>query len=102
MSDPFVSAIIIACIGDVEFAHEFGKISERRFYKQMKMVVHKNVRVQLYGIDIERLSKHLEKSTSIGVILVNCLPFVSATGDVVDSIRILVLILTLFRPKFSD
>lgn len=55
MPDPFVSSVVIPCIRNVELAHEFGKISERRFDEQVEMVAHEDVRMQFDRIDIEGL-----------------------------------------------
>ena len=47
-----VPAIEDAGVSDVKMAHEFGKIAEGSFNKQMKVVIHENVGVKLNGIDI--------------------------------------------------
>jgi hypothetical protein len=52
MSDPFMSSIVIAGIGDVELAHEFGKVPKRCFDQEVEMVAHKDVSVELDSIDI--------------------------------------------------
>ena len=76
-------------IGDIELAHEFGKVPKRCFDQEVKMVAHKEVSVKLDGIDIQRLRECLEKARSISVILEYYLPFVSATSNVVDCIGVL-------------
>jgi hypothetical protein len=89
MPNPFMSSIVITGIGDVELAHKFGKVPKRCFDQEVEMVVHKDVSVELDGIDIQRLSEYQEKTRSIGVILEDCLPFVSATSDVVNCFGVL-------------
>ncbi len=89
MADAIVPPVEVAGVGDVEFAHEFGKVAERRFYQKVEMVVHKDEAVKLYRINIEGLSENQEKPPAICVVSEDGLPFVSAARDVVDRIRIL-------------
>ena len=89
VSDPIMPSIVITGISDIELAHEFGKVPKRCFDQEVKMVVHKDIRVEFNSIDIQRLSEYLEKARSISVILEDYLPFVSATSDMVDCIRVL-------------
>ncbi len=84
-----VSSIVIACIGDVEFAHEFGKVAEWRFDQKMEMVVHEDVAVKFHRINIVGLDENLEKPLAVCVVSEDGLPFVSAARDVVDRVRIL-------------
>ena len=84
-----VSSIVIACIGYVEFAHEFGKVAEWRFDQKMEMVAHEDVAVKFYRINIVGLDENLEKPLAICVVSEDGLPFVSAARDVVDRVRIL-------------
>ena len=43
-----VSAIKIACVGDVEVAHEFAEVAKGSFHKQVKVVGHEDIAVELY------------------------------------------------------
>ncbi|MFZ3090064.1 MAG: hypothetical protein WA240_05495 [Nitrospirota bacterium] len=77
-----VSSIVVAGIGNIEFAHELGKVGERRFYQQVKVIVHEYVTMEFYSVNIKRLGEELEELTPICVVLKDVLPFVSAAGDV--------------------
>ena len=55
----------------------------------MKVIVHKDITLEFYSVNIKRLDKELEKLSSICVILEDVLSFVAAAGDVVDSVGIL-------------
>ena len=51
MACAIVSSIVIACIGDAEFTHEFGKIALWRSYRKMKMILHEDIAVKFHPID---------------------------------------------------
>lgn len=52
-------SIIITGIGNVELAHEFGKIAFWRLYQQMKVVGHEDITEKLDRVDIYRLDEDL-------------------------------------------
>jgi hypothetical protein len=84
-----VLSIIVAGIGNIEFAHELGKVGKGCFNKKMEVIVHKDITMEFYSVNIKGLYKELEELLSICIVLKDVLPLVSATGDVVDSIWIL-------------
>ena len=86
---PRVPPVVITGIGNVEFAHEFSKVSQGCFDQKMEMVAHEDVAVKRHGITVEGLAEYLEESTTIGVVLEYVLPFVASAGDVVKSSGIL-------------
>ncbi len=55
MADAPMPTVEIADVSDVEVAHEFGKVPKRRLDKQVKMVGHHNVAVELDGVNVYRL-----------------------------------------------
>jgi hypothetical protein len=84
-----VLSVVVAGIGNIEFAHEFGKVGKGCFYQKMKVIVHKDITIEFYSVNIERLDEKLEELPPVCIVLEDILPFVSATGDVVDSIWVL-------------
>lgn len=89
MAYAVVLSIIVAGIGNIEFAHELGKVGKGRFNKKMEVIVHKNITMEFYCVNIKRLDKELEELPAICIVLEDVLPLVAAAGDVVDSIWIL-------------
>jgi hypothetical protein len=84
-----VATIEGAGVGDVEVAHELGKVPQGRFDEQMKVVRHQHVAVQLDFVDRQGLGEKLEKSLSVRIVLKDVSLFISAAGDVVDGTGVL-------------
>ena len=84
-----VPSVVIASIGDVEFAHEFGKIAFRCLDQQMKMVVHKHVAAEFDGITREGLQEYLEKPFSIVVVPEDFSPLVDPARYMINGSLIL-------------
>jgi hypothetical protein len=84
-----VLSVVVAGIGNIEFAHEFGKIGKGCFYQKMKVIVHKDITMEFYSVNIERLDEKLEELSPICIVLEDVLPFVSTAGDMVNSIGVL-------------
>ena len=76
-----VPSVVIAGIGDVEFAHEFGKVAELCFDQKVKMVAHEDIAVKFHRVNIEGLGEDLEEPLSVCVVSEDGLPFVSATSS---------------------
>jgi hypothetical protein len=85
----FMPPIVIAGIGDVELAHEFGKIAFGGLDEQMKMVGHKDVTVEFDCVDINGLDENLQKPSSIIVVLKDVLTFVAPACNVIHCSGIL-------------
>ena len=89
MAYAVVLSIVIACIGNIEFAHEFRKVGKGCFNKKMKVIIHKDITMEFYSVNIKRLNKVLEELPPICIVLEDVLPFIATAGDVVDGIWIL-------------
>jgi len=52
---PYTSAaaIKVTGVGDIEVAHKFAEVAERGLHKNVKMIVHENIGVELDGIDVK-------------------------------------------------
>ena len=88
MAYAIVLSIVVAGIGNIEFAHELGKIGKGCFNKKMEVIVHKDITIEFYSINVKGLYKELQELPPICIVLEDDLPLVSATGDVVDSVGI--------------
>ena len=89
MSRPVMTSIEVAGVGDIEFAHEFGKIAFRCLDQQMKMVVHKHVAAEFDGITREGLQEYLEKPFSIVVVPEDFSPLVAPARYMINGSLIL-------------
>ncbi len=49
VADSVVPPVEVSDIGNIEVAHEFGKISQWRFDQQMEVIVHQDVAVEFDG-----------------------------------------------------
>jgi hypothetical protein len=89
MPRTLVAVIEVSRIADVETPHEFTEVSKGSFNQKMKMVVHQDIAVEFYGINIHGLDKSLQKGFSIDVVPEDGLLFIATAGDVIYGIRIL-------------
>ncbi len=78
-----VSAIKEGCVGDIEVAHKFAEVADGSFHKQVKVVGHEDIAVELYCVDVERLTEYLEKSLSVGILPEDVILFISTAGDII-------------------
>jgi len=76
-------------IGDVEVAHEFAEVAERGLHQKMEMVVHENIGVEFYGIDVQGLEEDAEKRFPVFFTLKDVFSFISPARYVVHRARIL-------------
>ena len=89
VSHAVVATVVIAGIGYIKLAHEFGQVGFWGFEKQMEMIGHKHVTVQLDRVDIYRLDEDLKKPFPIFIVFEYVLPFIPPTRDVVHCIWVL-------------
>ena len=82
-------SVEVADVCYIEMPHEFRQISKRRFNKQMKMIVHQYIAVELDGVNVDRLVQLSEESDAISIITKDVLFFIAAAGYVINSVRIL-------------
>ncbi len=89
MPRTLVAVIEVSRITDVETAHEFTEVSKGSFKQKMKMVVHQDIAVEFYGIDVHGLDEFLKKGFSIDVVPKDGFLFIATAGDVIYGIEIL-------------
>ena len=89
VANPLVPAVKIAGVGDIEIAHEFGKIAEWCFEEEMEVVGHEDVTTELNAVDINRLIQNPQEALAVGVVFVDVFTLVATAGDVVDGAFVL-------------
>jgi len=83
MSHPVMPPVVIAGIRYIELPHELGKISRWGLKKQVEVMGHQYVAVQLDRVDIDRLNEGLEKALPVCVVFEDILALVAAAGNVI-------------------
>ena len=84
-----MAAVEIRGVGDIEMAHEFGKIAKGRLCQKMIMIGHQDKAVDDHMINIDRLRQYLQEPLPVDIIPENSLPLIAPVGDVINSPRIL-------------
>lgn len=84
-----VTAIKEGCVGYIKVAHKFAEVADGGFHKQVKVVGHEDIAVELYCVDVERLIEYLEKLLSVGILPEDVILFISTAGDMIKCAWIL-------------
>jgi len=83
MARPFVGAIEVRGIRDVEVAHEFLEIGPRGLDQQMKMIGHQDVGQHLHLVDLGGADQELQKDRMVQILGVDLLTGIAPAGNMV-------------------